>query len=85
MLVTFLEHLLRIHIPGRFIFLSSDRSTGELLQEYRGHTNKVSLQTTKSGYSTFKCSIYVALSTNNVSMQVDILSLVYLHLCNTIY
>ena len=40
-------------------FFSCYRTTGELLQEYRGHTNKVSLHVTKSGYSTFKCSSYI--------------------------
>ena len=30
-----------------------DRSTGELLQEYKGHTNKVSLQMPKCNFSTF--------------------------------
>lgn len=37
--------------PASFIVLSCDRSTGEMLQEYKGHTNKVSLQMSKSDFS----------------------------------
>lgn len=41
MFTTFGEHLLWFYIPVRFTVLSCDRTTGELLQEYKGHTNKV--------------------------------------------
>lgn len=46
-----------VYIPACLIILSCDRSTGELLQEYKGHTCKVSLQTPKSGFAILAFSI----------------------------
>lgn len=57
-----------VNIPACLIILSCDRSTGEQLQEYKGHTCKVSLQMPKSSFAVLAFFIDLQIASFNLLM-----------------